>query len=91
MHRCDDLRQMSLEQLESLAVNSSKEEFGFRFGSQGDEKSKAGRRKLLRRQIARINTVIAEKKLGTAVAKSAVGLSQSRGSFVNVEYKSFFE
>lgn len=69
MHRCDDLRQMSLEQLESLVVNSSKEEFGFRFGSQGDEKSKAGKRRLLRRQIARIHTVIGEKKRNTAAAK----------------------
>lgn len=69
MHRCDDLRQMALEQLESLVVNSAKEEFGFRFGSQGDEKSKAGKRRLLRRQIARINTVIAEKKRAVAASK----------------------
>ena len=62
MHRCDDLRQMSIEQLESLALDSAKEEFGYRFGSHDDAKAKAGLRSNLRRQIARITTVIAQKK-----------------------------
>lgn len=69
MHRCDDLRQMSIEQLESLAIDNAKEEFGHRFGSHDDAKAKAGLRANLRRQIARITTVIAEKKQAAAQAK----------------------
>ena len=66
MHRCDDLRQMSLEQLESLALECAKEEFGYRFGSHDDAKAKASLRSSLRRQIARITTVIAEKQRAVA-------------------------
>jgi ribosomal protein L29 len=60
---------MAVDQLQNLALNSAKEEFGFRFGSHGDEKSKASRRRLLRRQVARIQTVLAEKERGTAATK----------------------
>jgi len=69
VHRCDDLRQMAIDQLENLAIDCAKEEFGFRFGSHSDAKAKAGRRAALRRQIARITTVIAEKKRGAAASK----------------------
>lgn len=69
MHRCDDLRQMALDQLVALAESSAKEEFGFRFGSHDDAKAKKARRSSLRRQIARITTVIAEKKRASAAAK----------------------
>ena len=62
MHRSDDLRQMSIDQLENLAIDCAKEEFGYRFGSHDDAKAKVGLRSTLRRQIARITTVIAEKK-----------------------------
>lgn len=66
MHRCDDLRQMAIDQLENLAIDCAKEEFGYRFGSHDDAKAKAGRRSMLRRQIARIATVIAEKQQAAA-------------------------
>lgn len=69
MHRCDDLRQMAIDQLENLAIDCAKEEFGYRFGSHDDAKAKSGRRAALRRQIARITTVLAEKKAATAVTK----------------------
>lgn len=69
MHRCDDLRQMAVEQLENLAIDCAKEEFGHRFGSHDDAKAKASRRSLLRRQIARIATVIAEKQRATVASK----------------------
>lgn len=62
MHRCDDLRQMAVDQLENLALDCAKEEFGYRFGSHDDAKKKVGLRSSLRRQIARILTVIAEKQ-----------------------------
>lgn len=62
MHRCDDLRQMAVDQLENLALDCAKEEFGYRFGSHDDAKKKVGLRSTLRRQIARILTVIAEKQ-----------------------------
>lgn len=62
MQRSDDLRQMAVEQLENLALDCAKEEFGYRFGSHDDAKSKANKRSGLRRQIARIATVINEKK-----------------------------
>lgn len=66
MHRCDDLRQMAIDQLENLAIDCAKEEFGYRFGSHDDAKKKVGLRSSLRRQIARITTVIAEKKKAAA-------------------------
>lgn len=69
MHRCDDLRQMSIEQLESLALDNAKEKFGYRFGSHDDAKAKASLRANLRRQIARITTVIAQKKQAAAETK----------------------
>ena len=69
MHRCEDLRQMTIEQLESLAIDSAKEEFGYRFGSHDDAKSKSGLRAVLRRRIARISTIIAEKSRAAAAAK----------------------
>ena len=62
MHRSDDLRQMAVDQLENLAIDCAKEEFGYRFGSHDDAKAKVGLRSVLRRQIARISTVIAEKQ-----------------------------
>ena len=66
MHRCDDLRQMSLEQLKSLALDSAKEQLGYRFGSHDHAKAKASLRVSLRRQIARISTIIAEKERAAA-------------------------
>ena len=71
MHRADDLRQMAVDQLENLAIDCAKEEFGYRFGSHDDAKAKVGLRSVLRRQIARIATVIAEKRQ-SAVVQSAV-------------------
>ena len=53
---------MAVDQLENLAIDCAKEEFGYRFGSHDDAKAKVGLRSVLRRQIARIATVIAEKK-----------------------------
>ena len=67
MHRCDELRQMSIDQLQNLAIDCAKEEFGYRFGSHDDAKAKVGLRSSLRRQIARITTVISEKQDGVAV------------------------
>ena len=69
MHRCDDLRQMAIDQLENLAIDCAKEEFGYRFGSHDDAKAKAGLRSSLRRQIARITTVLAEKRRAAAAVK----------------------
>lgn len=66
MHRSDDLRQMAVDQLHTLALECAKEEFGYRFGSHDDAKAKANKRSGLRRQIARIATVIAEKQRATA-------------------------
>lgn len=60
---------MAVEQLENLAIDCAKEEFGYRFGSHDDAKAKASRRSLLRRQIARIATVIAEKQTKVAAAE----------------------
>ena len=60
------MRQMAVDQLESLATNYAKEEFGFRFGSHDDQKAKASRRTSLRRQIARIATVLGEKRRSAA-------------------------
>ncbi len=62
---------MAVGQLENLALDCAKEEFGYRFGSHDDAKAKAGLRSVLRRQIARIMTVIAEKQKA-AVVKTAV-------------------
>ena len=59
---------MAVEQLENLAIDCAKEEFGYRFGSHDDAKAKANKRSDLRRQIARITTVIAEKKRGAEAA-----------------------
>ena len=73
MHRSDDLRQMSIDQLENLAIDCAKEEFGYRFGSHDDAKAKVGLRSTLRRQIARITTVIAEKKKAAEATSLAVG------------------
>ena len=69
MHRCNDLRQLPVDQLENLAIDCAKEEFGYRFGTQDDAKAKVGLRISLRRQIARIATVIAEKQRTAAAAK----------------------
>ena len=59
---------MAIDQLENLAIDCAKEEFGYRFGSHDDAKAKAGLRSGLRRQIARITTVIAEKRKASAAA-----------------------
>jgi ribosomal protein L29 len=67
VHRSDELRQMAIDQLENLAIDCAKEEFGYRFGSHDDAKAKVGLRSTLRRQIARITTVIAEKRKSAAV------------------------
>ena len=69
MHRCNELRQLPVDQLESLAIDCAKEEFGYRFGSHEDAKAKVGLRLTLRRQIARIATVVAEKQRIAAAAK----------------------
>ena len=66
MHRSDDLRQMAIDQLQNLVIDCAKEEFGYRFGSHDDAKAKVGLRSTLRRQIARITTVIAEKQKAAA-------------------------
>ena len=58
---------MSIDQLQNLAIDCAKEEFGYRFGSHDDAKAKVGLRSSLRRQIARITTVISEKQDGVAV------------------------
>jgi ribosomal protein L29 len=58
---------MSIDQLQNLAIDCAKEEFGYRFGSHDDAKAKVGLRSSLRRQIARIITVISEKQDGVAV------------------------
>ena len=68
MHRSNDLRQMTIDQLQNLAIDCAKEEFGHRFGSHDDAKAKAGLRSVLRRRIARIITVIAEKNRVQAVS-----------------------
>jgi ribosomal protein L29 len=67
VHRNDDLRQMAIDQLQNLAIDCAKEEFGYRFGSHDDAKAKVGLRSSLRRQIARITTLIAEKQKAAAV------------------------
>lgn len=66
MHRCKELRQMAVDQLENLALDYAKQEFGYRFGSHDDAKKKVGLRSTLRRRIARILTVIAEKREAAA-------------------------
>ena len=71
MHRCNDLRQLAVDQLENLAIDCAKEEFGYRFGSHDDAKAKVGLRGSLRRQIARIATVIAEKQRSAAIENTA--------------------
>lgn len=62
---------MAIDQLENLAIDLAKEEFGYRFGSHDDAKAKVGLRSTLRRQIARISTVISEKKAAAASAAAA--------------------
>jgi ribosomal protein L29 len=58
---------MAIDQLQNLAIDCAKEEFGYRFGSHDDAKAKVGLRSSLRRQIARITTLIAEKQKAAAV------------------------
>jgi large subunit ribosomal protein L29 len=67
-----DLRAKSADELKQELLNLRKEQFNFRFQKTTGQLENTGRVRLVRRDIARIKTVLAETKQGkTPAAKPA--------------------
>lgn len=67
-----DLRAKSADELKTELLNLRKEQFNFRFQKATGQLENTGRVRLVRRDIARIKTVLAETKQGkTPAAKPA--------------------
>jgi large subunit ribosomal protein L29 len=60
----DDLRAMTLDQLEDEAVKLKKEQFNLRFQRATNQLENTARVRAVRRDIARIKTITAQKRSG---------------------------
>lgn len=60
--KTEDLRAMSLNELEEEYVNLQKEQFNLRFQRASDQLAQTHLLKEARRNIARVNTIIREKR-----------------------------
>ena len=65
----DDLRAMTIDQLEDEALKLKKEQFNLRFQRATNQLENTARVRAVRRDIARIKTIAAQKR-GGASAKS---------------------
>lgn len=64
MQLADNLREKSVEELNKELTELRKEAFSLRMQKATDQLQKTHRIKEVRRNIARVNTVLTEKKLG---------------------------
>ena len=62
--KADDLRSMTLDQLEDEALKLKKEQFNLRFQRATNQLENTARVRVVRRDIARIKTVAAQKRSG---------------------------
>ena len=67
--KTDDLRHMTPDQLEDEALKLKKEQFNLRFQRATGQLENTSRVRVVRRDIARIKTVAAQKRAGQAKAK----------------------
>jgi len=67
--KTDDLRRMTLDQLEDEALKLKKEQFNLRFQRATGQLENTSRVRVVRRDIARIKTIAAQKRAGEAKAK----------------------
>lgn len=77
-----DLRAKSEDQLQQELMQLRKEQFNFRFQKSTGQLENTGRVRLVRRTIAKIKTLLAEMKQGTAsaVAKPAKKAAKKKDS-----------
>ncbi len=66
-----DLRAKTEDQLKEELLSLSKEQFNFRFQKSTGQLENTGRIRIVRRDIARINTVLTELKKGAVPAAKA--------------------
>jgi large subunit ribosomal protein L29 len=66
-----DLRAKTPDQLKEDLLNLSKEQFNFRFQKSTGQLENTGRIRAVRRDIARVKTILAEQKSGKAPAVKA--------------------
>ena len=66
--RLSDIRVMTEDQLEDEALKLKKEQFNLRFQRANGQAENTGRIRVLRRDIARIQTVLNEQRRATAKA-----------------------
>jgi large subunit ribosomal protein L29 len=62
--KADDLRGMTLDQLEDEVLKLKKEQFNLRFQRATNQLENTSRVRVVRRDIARIKTVAAQKRVG---------------------------
>ena len=64
MLKAEDLRHMTVDQLDDEALKLKKERFNLRFQRATGQLENTARVRLVRRDIARIKTIVAEKRSG---------------------------
>ncbi|HWL04573.1 MAG TPA: 50S ribosomal protein L29 [Xanthobacteraceae bacterium] len=67
--KTDDLRRMSVDQLDEEALKLKKEQFNLRFQRATGQLENTSRVRVVRRDIARIKTVATQKRAGEGKAK----------------------
>ena len=66
-----DIRAKSADEMKDQLLQLKKEQFNLRFQKAQGQTESAGRVRLVRRDIARINTIMGEGKIAPAPAKNA--------------------
>ena len=64
--KAEDLRNMTLDQLEDELVKLKKEQFNLRFQQASGQLENVARVRQVRRDVARIRTITRQKQLGSA-------------------------
>jgi large subunit ribosomal protein L29 len=72
MMKADDIRAMTLDQLDDEFMKLKKERFNLRFQRATGQLENTSRVRAVRRDIARIKTIAAQKRAGTVPAAAAV-------------------
>jgi large subunit ribosomal protein L29 len=74
-----DLRAMTVDQLDDEALRLKKEQFNLRFQRATNQLENTGRVRLVRRDIARIKTIAAQKRAGQPGAAPQSGTAKRAG------------
>jgi large subunit ribosomal protein L29 len=62
LHKASDVRARSADELSTLLIDLRKEQFNLRFQKATGQQEGVGRVRQVRREIARVKTIMAEKK-----------------------------